>query len=267
MKAVEDVPQHHPLPGVGGVVRLVAFRPPKLMMIRCLPWLSVCILIAHVATAWIPAPPIVAKKLFAAGWDGGGTSDTPEFPSTSPQDSALPDVARRGFGSRLLSISSLLFPAAFGRPADAAPPVSVMMEELGYFPVRDNKAELVYVPARVQRESSPQAIELAKYLQRHDISMAGAFWCPHCRRQRELFGQQAWAMIPYRECAAQGYQHQTCPSQVTGYPTWLRGRKGEVVASGEVPLAVLAEKVGFQGFDDALEQNVPQMIGASSCGK
>jgi Zn ribbon nucleic-acid-binding protein len=242
-------------------------------MIGCLSWLSVCILIADVATAWIPSPPLVAKKIFAAGRNTvvlRGTSDTTGFPSTSPssfQDNSLPDVARRGFGSLLLSISSLLFPVAFGRPADAAPPVSVMMEELGYFPVRDNNAELVYVPARIKRESSPQAIELAKYLQRNDISVAGAFWCPHCRRQRELFGQQAWAMIPYRECATQGYQHQTCPSQVAGYPTWLRGRKGEVVASGELPLAVLAEKVGFRGFDDALEQNVPPMIGASSCGK
>jgi Zn ribbon nucleic-acid-binding protein len=247
---------------------------PQRKMLRWLSWFCGVVLVVNVSMAWTPPVPLVKKEIFFAGKVGEDPIPTgataPSTPNMREQDKKVIDDARRVIGRSLLSIP--LMWQATSRPSNAAPPMSVMMEELGYFPVRDDNngatsGEVVYVPARIQRESSQQAIALAKYLQKENISMAGAYWCPHCRRQRELFGKEAWAIIPYRECASQGYQHQNCPSQVSGYPTWLKGRRGEVVASGELPLAVLAEKVGFRGFDDSLEQNVPPMIGASSCGK
>lgn len=50
-------------------------------------------------------------------------------------------------------------------PSFAAPPIAIIAEELGYFPVTNRYGETVYVPKRIQRPSSNQAIELAKHLQ------------------------------------------------------------------------------------------------------
>lgn len=144
-----------------------------------------------------------------------------------------------------------------------------MMEELGYFPVSNAKNEIVYVPARLRRDSSAQATALADYMRRESIVLAGAYWCPHCRRQRELFGRQA--NVPYVECAADGYQSQakglcrTVQSPgITGFPTWLKGNV--VMAEGEMPLDVLAKTLGYPGtIDPALEVNVPPPLGAASC--
>lgn len=52
--------------------------------------------------------------------------------------------------------------------------------------------------------------------------MYGAFWCPHCADQKELFGDAAKA-LPYIECDAQGDipQPQLCQEKdIQGYPTW-----------------------------------------------
>lgn len=83
-------------------------------------------------------------------------------------------------------IASATLPILTSSPkqSNAAPPFAIMSEELGYFPVTDEKTgETVMVPARAKRESTDQAIELAKYLQSTKAVMYGTFWCPHCRRQ------------------------------------------------------------------------------------
>lgn len=49
--------------------------------------------------------------------------------------------------------------------ADAAPPIAIIAEELGYFPVTNRNGDTVYVPKRVSRTSSQQSIDLAKHLQ------------------------------------------------------------------------------------------------------
>jgi hypothetical protein len=56
----------------------------------------------------------------------------------------------------------------------AAPPIAVIAEELGYFPVQNKAGEVVYVPRRVQRQSSDQAIELAQKLSQEGAVMYGA---------------------------------------------------------------------------------------------
>lgn len=150
--------------------------------------------------------------------------------------------------------------------ADAAPPIAIMEQELGYFPVRNKAGDMVYVGKRVQRESSDQAIALAAFLTKKNVRMYGAFWCPHCARQKELFGKQAWSLIDYQECAAQGYQGQptVClAAAVDGYPAWKMGKKE--LLSGERPLAELAEAVGFSGFRPEQEENLPPSLGSSAC--
>lgn len=157
-----------------------------------------------------------------------------------------------------------------GAFAWAAPPIAVIAEELGYFPVRNTNGDIVYIPKHVQRPSTPQAIELAKYMRQNNIYMAGTYWCPHTNRQRELFGEQAWNELQYVECSAKGYrgQPELCiRKRVDGYPTWIFGSTGKTLP-GERPLSEIVREVGFPGaWDDALEESSspPPPIGGAAC--
>jgi glutaredoxin len=143
-----------------------------------------------------------------------------------------------------------------------------MAEELGYFPVTDEKTgETVMVPAKAKRESTDQAIELAKHLQSTKAVMYGAFWCPHCSRQKELFGREAWKYITYVECSPKGYksQYTTCLSKgIEGYPSWKFGNGKS--QGGEMELAEIATISGFKKFpfDASLEGGVPS-LGGGGC--
>lgn len=170
----------------------------------------------------------------------------------------------------------LWFPPEGGTVVHAAPPIFVLAEELGYFPVRNNAGTLVYVPQHVQRTSTDQAGALAQFLRQRNVVMAGTYWCPHCRRQRELFGAAAWNAVPYVECAAAGYQGQPqyCRDlKVDGYPSWIQLSSssspggGKVLLAGEHSLAELAAAVGYPGpWDETLEEtsNPPPLVGAAS---
>jgi hypothetical protein len=108
--------------------------------------------------------------------------------------------------------------------AHAAPPIAIIAEELGYFPVQNKNGKTEYVPKRVQRESSDQAVRLAAKLTDVGVIMYGSFWCPHCSRQKEMFGRKAWGMVNYVECASQGYGAKPAlcvAAKIDGYPTWV----------------------------------------------
>lgn len=72
------------------------------------------------------------------------------------------DAKRRSFWMGAF----LLANAANVPPAQAAPPIAVIAEELGYFPVTNRQGETVMVPKRVTRSSSEQAIQLAQHLKK-----------------------------------------------------------------------------------------------------
>ena len=149
--------------------------------------------------------------------------------------------------------------------ANAAPPIAVIAEELGYFPVQNREGQLMYVPKKVQRQSSQQAIELAKFMsEQKGITFFGAYWCPHCSRQKELFGAEAWKILTYQECSPKGYGYKGTCKNVDGYPTFM-DKKGKIIFSGERSLEDLALQVGYKGFDPSLETDIPPMIGASTC--
>lgn len=152
-------------------------------------------------------------------------------------------------------------------PVSAAPPISIIAEELGYYPIQSSKTgKTVYVPKRVQRASSDQAVKLAEKLTSAGVTMYGAFWCPHCSNQKEMFGQTAWSKVKYVECAGQGYNGspRTCAeAKVDGYPTWVFADGTQV--SGERPLEDLAKQVGFKGFRAEVETNLPTSVGSAAC--
>lgn len=111
-------------------------------------------------------------------------------------------------------------------------------------------AELVRSPPPVRTHSSARALALAKLLRENDARMYGAYWCEHCREQKEMLGAEAFAYIDYRECSKYGADSHmmTCRKRrVPGYPTWeIRGR----LYPGEHTLEQLARIVGVERLDD-----------------
>ncbi|HEY9656920.1 MAG TPA: vitamin K epoxide reductase family protein [Allocoleopsis sp.] len=95
--------------------------------------------------------------------------------------------------------------------------------------------------------SGQSEIDLAKHLTSIGAKMYGAYWCPHCHDQKELFGKQAFALINYVECdpAGQNPQVETCKAAgIQGYPTWdIKGQ----LHSGTQSLNELADLSGYQG--------------------
>lgn len=86
--------------------------------------------------------------------------------------------------------------------------------------------------------------DFAKCLQVKGAEFYGAFWCPHCKDQKTMFGSSA-QYLPYIECSTPDGQSQlpVCTQKgVTGYPTWFfaDGSKAEGVQT----LSQLAQKTG-----------------------
>ena len=84
--------------------------------------------------------------------------------------------------------------------------------------------------------------EFAMCLKDKGAIFYGAFWCPHCQKQKKLFGSSA-KLLPYVECSTPdgGAQTKICiDKDVKGYPTWEFADGSRL--SGEVSLAQLVEK-------------------------
>jgi hypothetical protein len=94
-----------------------------------------------------------------------------------------------------------------------------------------------------KKEGPDQREALAQCLTDKGARFYGAYWCPHCARQKKLFGR-AISKVTYVECAIPGNtqaQTQQCKdANITGYPTWIFADGSRM--SGEVALEDLAEK-------------------------
>lgn len=95
-----------------------------------------------------------------------------------------------------------------------------------------------------QSDHFPQG--LANHLKKINAKMYGAYWCPACMKQKELFGS-AFKSINYIECDARGTngQPELCKqANIRAYPTWeINGKRYE----GVYPLEGLAQLSGYQG--------------------
>ncbi|MDO8558286.1 MAG: thioredoxin domain-containing protein [bacterium] len=63
----------------------------------------------------------------------------------------------------------------------------------------------------------------AQCLSEKKAVMYGAYWCSHCRDQKEAFGS-SFSHVSYIECATQGSSAQTkvcTDAGIKGYPTWV----------------------------------------------
>jgi hypothetical protein len=74
--------------------------------------------------------------------------------------------------------------------------------------------------------------------------MYGAYWCPHCESQKELFGS-SFQYAPYVECGVKGSKTpaKVCvDAGVQHYPTWVFADGARV--EGEHPLEFLSQETG-----------------------
>lgn len=95
--------------------------------------------------------------------------------------------------------------------------------------------------------SSSAEIALAEHLTNSGIKMYGAFWCPHCYEQKELFGKEAFAKVKYIECAEGGVDPKPdlCKAAgIEGYPAWEINGK---IESGVQTLQRLANLSNYTG--------------------
>ncbi|MES2023156.1 MAG: hypothetical protein V4439_00545 [Patescibacteria group bacterium] len=82
----------------------------------------------------------------------------------------------------------------------------------------------------------------AQCLKDKGATFYGAFWCPHCKAEKKLFGTSVH-LLPYVECSTSNGSAQTqicIDKKITGYPTWefIDGSR----LTGEVALDKLADK-------------------------
>ncbi len=92
--------------------------------------------------------------------------------------------------------------------------------------------------------------EFAKCLSDNGAKMYGAYWCPHCLNQKEMFGM-SWKHVDYIECSLPNRAGQTefCGNAgIKGYPTW-EFSNGERV-EGEVTFDELSKKTNCKVNDE-----------------
>ena len=94
---------------------------------------------------------------------------------------------------------------------------------------------------------NPYLRGLANHLRDSGAHFYGAFWCPHCQEQKDLFGASA-RQLPYVECTPNGRnggRSAACvANNIADYPTWIiDGRR----YTGVMTASELARLSGFEG--------------------
>ena len=84
----------------------------------------------------------------------------------------------------------------------------------------------------------------AKCLAAKQVKMYGAYWCPHCAEQKEMF-EASFQFVPYVECGVPGSREEAASCKDAGikhFPTWqfADGERRE----GTQPLQSLSAKTG-----------------------
>lgn len=141
-----------------------------------------------------------------------------------------------GMATGLLSIlvSLIFYNTAIGPAIDSVSPKTQPTVGIGW---------------PITSTSGSAETKLAKYLTEKGAKMYGAYWCPHCFEQKQLFGKQAWEKVTYVECGEGATEHKADPAACTqagikGFPTWIINGK---LDPGAKKLAKLAKLTGYTG--------------------
>ncbi|SBO44656.1 hypothetical protein [Cyanobium sp. NIES-981] len=75
-------------------------------------------------------------------------------------------------------------------------------------------------------DSSEEQRALSDHLRARGAIFYGAWWCPACFQQKNLFGKEAGNSLPYVECDKSDQGRQRCmAAEVRAFPTWdLKGK-------------------------------------------
>jgi uncharacterized membrane protein/glutaredoxin len=99
----------------------------------------------------------------------------------------------------------------------------------------------------VSTESGPSELALADHLAARGAAVYGGFRCPHCHRQKQLFGLAAMHRLKYVECDPRSPEADRAACDQAGvksYPTWVIGG---VHVEGERNLEEIAAATGYSG--------------------
>jgi glutaredoxin len=111
---------------------------------------------------------------------------------------------------------------------------------------------------QITTTSGKPEIQLAQHLKKIGAKIYVAWWCPHCHEQKQLFGKQAFTIIPAVECAEDGKnaRPELCKAaKIKGFPTWIiKGKQ----YSGTTSLQKLAEISNYK--DSRKFKNFPNAI-------
>lgn len=105
----------------------------------------------------------------------------------------------------------------------------------------DTPTPIVTPQGTTEVGSGPQ-LALAQCLKDSGTIFYGAFWCSHCKKQKQDFGSAVPA-LPYVECSTPDGNDQTplCKAKgIKSYPTWRFADGSEL--TGEQSLETLAQK-------------------------
>lgn len=95
----------------------------------------------------------------------------------------------------------------------------------------------------VKSSNAPSKYDgFASCLSEKGAKFYGAFWCPHCRSQKDIFGKSA-KNLPYIECSTPDGNNQLAvctDAGIESYPTWVFS--DETRENGQLTLEKLAEK-------------------------
>ena len=96
----------------------------------------------------------------------------------------------------------------------------------------------------VTRKRTGRLDGFAQCLSSKGVKMYGAFWCPHCLEQKELF-DSSFDYAPYVECGIEGSRAEqpVCiAANIKNFPTWVFPDGSRV--EGKLPIVTLRDKTG-----------------------
>ena len=100
-------------------------------------------------------------------------------------------------------------------------------------------------PGEALASSTPQLKALSEHLRRQGVVFYGAWWCPACFQQKNLFGREAGDRLPYVECDKSDKGRDRCKAAgVRAFPTWVMGNSRLV---GVQSIETLKSWSGFPG--------------------
>ena len=127
------------------------------------------------------------------------------------------------------------------REREAQPRSSLARKMIGVLLIVAAFATVIYLGVR---KRGSRLDSFAKCLAVKQAKMYGAYWCPHCAEQKEMF-ESSFQYVPYAECGVPGSRDEAPACKDAGikhFPTW-QFANGERVEGTQL-LPALAAKAG-----------------------